>query len=156
MLTTISYIWPISSQNTEAIHMGKDSYDSALSCPEDKCPLMRAAVQSRRKTVDCQHWKEPQGRAKDWRQPSEVLLLLHWVESEVFRATYHKIKVTCRNEYGKEDGRSRSTDMERGKWDQWAGTKTFLKGCWGRARGRQSQESKGEKICDVFSCIFSE
>lgn len=83
MLTTISYIWPISSQNTEAIHMGKDSYDSALSCPEDKCPLMRAAVQSRRKTVDCQHWKEPQGRAKDWRQPSEVLLLLHWVESEV-------------------------------------------------------------------------
>lgn len=51
MLVIISYIWPISSQNTEAIDMGKHLYDSALSCPEDKCLLVRAAVQSRRNTV---------------------------------------------------------------------------------------------------------
>lgn len=48
MLIIISYIWPISSQNTEAIHMGKDLYDSDLSCPGDKHGLMRAAVQSKK------------------------------------------------------------------------------------------------------------
>lgn len=51
VLIIISYIWPISSQNTEAIHMGKDFYDSALSCPGDKHPLMRAAAQSKKNTV---------------------------------------------------------------------------------------------------------
>lgn len=51
MLTIISYIWPISSQNTEAIHIGKDSYDSDLSCPGDKHPPVRAAVQSKKSTV---------------------------------------------------------------------------------------------------------
>ena len=31
--------------------MGKDLYDSDLSCPGDKRPLMRAAVQSKKNTV---------------------------------------------------------------------------------------------------------
>lgn len=41
--------------------------------------------------------------------------MLHWVETEVFRTMYHKIKVACRNEHGKEGGGSRSTDVKRGK-----------------------------------------
>lgn len=47
----ISYIWPISPQNTEAIHKGKDLYDSDPSCPGDKRPLMSTAIQSRKNTV---------------------------------------------------------------------------------------------------------
>lgn len=46
MLIIISYIWPISSQNTEAIHLGVHLYSSDLSCSGDKHPLMKATIQS--------------------------------------------------------------------------------------------------------------
>lgn len=46
MLIIISYIWPISSQNTEAIHLGVHLY----SCSGDKHPLMKATIQSTKNT----------------------------------------------------------------------------------------------------------
>jgi len=51
MFIIISYIWPISSQNIEAIHMGKNLYDSDLSCPGDKHPPTRAVAQSKKSAV---------------------------------------------------------------------------------------------------------
>lgn len=92
----------------------------------------------------------------DYRQPAEVLLLLHGVETEVFRTTYHKIKVTCRNEHGKEDGGSRNTDMKGGKWDQWVRTKTFLRDAKEETEEDRARKAKENKTCEIFSCVFSE
>lgn len=90
MLIIISYIWPISSQNTEAIDMEKDLYDSALSCPEDKCPLMRAAVQSRRNSRTVSTGKKPREvqRIRDNQQRFcfyETGLKLRYLEQHIIK-----------------------------------------------------------------------
>lgn len=62
MLIIISYIWPISSQNTEAIHLGEHLYSSDLSCLGDKHPLMKATIQSSKNTEVLSALEENMGK----------------------------------------------------------------------------------------------
>lgn len=62
MLIIISYIGPISSKNTEVIHMGEDLYGPDFSCTGDKHPLMKAAVQNTKDIVGLSALEENMGK----------------------------------------------------------------------------------------------